>query len=103
MYLILKVAITGTILNTSCLQKCPPDKPPLWYVFGGMGSQWPGMGRDMMLRCKPFKDSIQQLDQALDHLDFPVSRLLQEADPNMLESPRKSFIGIIAIQVIYVC
>lgn len=35
------------------------EKPPLWFVFSGMGSQWPGMGADLM-RIPTFAAAIER-------------------------------------------
>ncbi|KAI0521004.1 polyketide synthase [Xylaria bambusicola] len=38
---------------------------PFAFVFGGQGSQYPGMAKDLLLHNAPFRESIRKLDQIL--------------------------------------
>jgi acyl transferase domain-containing protein len=43
--------------------------PDLVWVFTGQGSQYPEMGRDLIMSNAIARDSIQQLDRVLDDID----------------------------------
>ena len=46
---------------------------PFAFVYTGQGSQWPGMGMELMSRYPVFKNSIQYLDTCLQELHPEVS------------------------------
>ncbi|KAL4863553.1 hypothetical protein BDV12DRAFT_206394 [Aspergillus spectabilis] len=52
--------------------------PDLVWVFTGQGSQYPEMGRDLIMSNAIARDSIQQLDQVLDGIDPRRSWSLHE-------------------------
>jgi fatty acid synthase len=39
------------------MQPIPHEKPSLWYIFPGMGTQWQGMARELMC-LNTFKCSL---------------------------------------------
>ncbi|KAL4734420.1 hypothetical protein BDV11DRAFT_174769 [Aspergillus similis] len=45
--------------------------PEITFVFTGQGAQWPAMGRALMESFKLFRETIQQLDHALQSLRQP--------------------------------
>jgi acyl transferase domain-containing protein/acyl-CoA synthetase (AMP-forming)/AMP-acid ligase II len=58
------------------------ERGPIVFVFPGMGSQWPGMAREL-LTCSPaFAEAFAECEQALSaHIDWSPSELLRtEAD-----------------------
>ena len=52
------------VSNTDCSSKLP-----LCFVYTGQGAQWPGVGRQLMLRYPRFRKSIEYLDSCLQALD----------------------------------
>ena len=70
----------------------------LWFVFNGMGSQWNGMGREMM-NIPIFKGSIEKSHAALRHLEFNLMDVLMSDDEEILNNPTNSFVCVAAIQV----
>lgn len=38
----------------------PGEPRPIWFVYSGMGSQWPGMGADLM-KIPIFAQSVERL------------------------------------------
>ncbi|XP_059143967.1 fatty acid synthase-like [Physella acuta] len=52
-----------TVLNggtdIQLVQPVPASRPPVWFVFPGLGCQWADMGRDMM-QISDFRDTIER-------------------------------------------
>lgn len=45
--------------GTFCSQQAFVGEPKIAFVFSGQGSQWAGMGRDLLLRDRVFRQSIE--------------------------------------------
>lgn len=43
------------------------------FVFTGQGAQWPGMGRELILKVPEFKQDIESMDRVLQGLENPPS------------------------------
>lgn len=74
------------------------EKRPIWYVYSGMGSQWPNMAKDLM-QFEVFTKSIHRCAEVLrpegvDLLDI-VTKSTEQSFDNILNS----FIAIAAMQV----
>lgn len=74
------------------------DKRPIWYVFSGMGSQWAGMGRQLM-PIKQFEKSLKLCAAALEPLGIDLMDLILNGTNSSFESVLNSFVSIAAIQV----
>ncbi|XP_033100036.1 fatty acid synthase-like [Anneissia japonica] len=76
------------------------NQQQLWYVFSGMGSQWAGMGRDLM-SVDIFRSSIQQCHNWLSKVDpsIDLCDLINAGDSEKLKDTVVSFVGIAAIQI----
>src|SRR5438876_5984439 len=49
------------------------------WIFPGQGSQWPGMGRDLLKQEPVFRTSIEACDRAISpYIDWSLLNLLQE-------------------------
>ena len=70
----------------------------MWFVFAGMGTQWQGMGRQMM-EIDIFKKSILESDTLLKPYSVHLYDLIMEGDASAFENIVHSFVGIAAIQV----
>ena len=70
----------------------------MWFVFAGMGTQWVGMGRDLM-QVDVFKKSIMKSDALLRPYGIELYNMLMTCDENTFENTLNSFVGIAAIQV----
>jgi len=80
------------------VQKAPSEMRPVWFVFAGMGTQWPHMGRDLMsLDC--FRESIMRSDALLRPYGVQLCDLLMDSKDDTFNDTANSFIGIAAIQV----
>ncbi|XP_029644700.1 fatty acid synthase isoform X1 [Octopus sinensis] len=80
------------------IEKCPPETRPIWFVFAGMGSQWPGMGKSLM-KLDVFYSSIMKSDAVISPLGIKLSQILLEGDENIFHNALYSFVGIAAIQI----
>lgn len=69
-------------------------------MFSGMGSQWAGMGKDLMV-LKPFKDTIDYLHDVLKKEDdsMNLKGIILEGREELLESTINSFSAIASIHV----
>ena len=82
------------------VQKVSPEARPVWFVFAGMGTQWPHMGRDLMtLDC--FRESIMRSDAVLRPYGINLCDLLMDSKEDTFNDTVNSFVGIAGIQVIF--
>ncbi len=67
-------------------QTATESRPDLVMLFPGQGSQWLGMGRDLLAREPVFADAIARIDGAYRrHVDWSLHALLAEASPATAE------------------
>lgn len=71
----------------------------MWFVFGGMGSQWPGMASDLMeIPC--FADSIKRCDNYTRPIGYDLIDIITNPDPEVLKrDPVHAFLAISSIHV----
>ncbi|XP_065298319.2 fatty acid synthase-like [Dermacentor albipictus] len=80
------------------VHEVPPVKPPLWFVFTGMGCQWNGMARQMM-HFDVFARSIRK-SHALLLERFGIDLVdLVTSDEQRMSTMVAPFVAIVAIQV----
>jgi len=80
------------------IQQVSSEVRPLWFVFAGMGTQWPHMGRDLMT-LDSFRESIMRSDAVLRPHGVQLYELLLNSKDDTFDNTVNSFIGIVAIQV----
>ncbi|KAG6462008.1 hypothetical protein O3G_MSEX013000 [Manduca sexta] len=71
---------------------------PVWFVFSGMGSQWPGMARTLM-RLPVFAASIRRSAAALKPHGIDLVHALTDAPDTAFDDVVTSFVSIAAVQV----
>lgn len=74
-------------------------KPRLiWYVFSGMGSQWVGLGRDLM-KFETFSKLANKVAQLLKTEDFDLIQIFTSTDKSIMDNVLNSIVSITATQV----
>lgn len=74
------------------------EKPPVWFIFSGMGSQWQGMGKDLM-KFPVFEKSIKKSANCLSPHGIDLIDLVMNGTDEMFENVLNSFVSIAAVQV----
>ena len=75
-----------------------PEKRPLWFVFSGMGSQWPAMAKGLM-DLPVFARSIHRCADILRPYGVDLLHLLLEDDEAALDTTVAPFVSIAAVQI----
>ena len=86
------------VLCYSARQFFTGQKRSVWFVYSGMGSQWPGMGADLM-KIPVFAAAIERCHQALQPLGLDLKHIVTTTDPSIYDNILHSFVGIAAVQV----
>ncbi|KAK3908916.1 Fatty acid synthase [Frankliniella fusca] len=71
---------------------------PVWFVFSGMGSQWPGMAASL-LQLPVFKAAVERCHQTLQPKGVDVLKILTSPDTKTFDNILNSFVGIAAVQI----
>lgn len=91
-----------TIVNGAGTQREVMDmveeKRPLWYIYSGMGSQWPSMANDLM-QIDVFSQSVHRCAEALRPEGIDLVEILTKSDDSKFENTLNSFVSIAAVQV----
>jgi len=74
------------------------QKRQVWFIFSGMGSQWQGMGTDLM-KLPVFTDAINKCDMILKPRGVDIKNILTSQNPKIFDNILNSFVGIAAVQV----
>lgn len=86
------------IQNDRVVEAYNGEHRPVWYVFYGMGSQWPGMGKQLM-SIASFKDSILQCAKILKPLGIDLVDLIFNSTENTFDDLVNSYVTIVAIEI----
>jgi len=87
------------MFNTIFLQFYPGSKRPVWFVFTGMGSQWPGMGKSL-LKLPIFAAAIEKCHRVLEPHGVDLINVITSDNPTLFDNILNCFVGIAACQVI---
>lgn len=93
-----KIQILSKLFCCTLQETGSVQKRPVWFVFAGMGSQWPGMGADLM-KLPIFAKSIKEIDTFLAPLGVDIYDVITNFDPSVISNVVNSFVGIAAVQV----
>ncbi|XP_016657076.1 fatty acid synthase isoform X4 [Acyrthosiphon pisum] len=74
------------------------SKRPVWFIFSGMGSQWQGMGTDLM-KIPVFANAINKCDVILKPKGVDIKNILTSQNPELFDNVLNSFVGIAAVQI----
>lgn len=74
------------------------EKRALWFVFGGMESQWSGMGASLM-QIPVFVAAIKKCDSVLRSHGVDIVSIISANDPKMFDNLINLFVCISAIQI----
>ncbi|CAB3260160.1 unnamed protein product [Arctia plantaginis] len=81
-----------------CVEMESGEPRPIWFVFSGMGSQWPGMARTLM-QLPVFAASINRSAAALRPYKIDLLNIVTEAPSSAFDDVINSFVSIAAVQV----
>ncbi|KAL4711932.1 hypothetical protein ACJJTC_006101, partial [Scirpophaga incertulas] len=73
-------------------------RKPLWFVYSGMGSQWPGMAAQLM-RIATFAAAIDRCQKALAPKGIDIVEIITSEDKTIFDNILHSFVGIAAVQI----
>ena len=91
-------AIVGSESKIEEVTKMQSNPRPVWYVFSGMGTQWPGMGEKLM-QIPTFYDSIYKTAEILKEFGLDLVKIIMESDANTYSNTVNSFVGLASIQI----
>ncbi|XP_034236951.1 fatty acid synthase-like [Thrips palmi] len=74
------------------------QKRPVWFVYSGMGSQWAGMGADLM-RIPVFAAAVERCHNTLAPLGVDLKHIISTKDPKIFDNILHSFVGIAVVQI----
>ncbi|XP_045464695.1 fatty acid synthase-like [Harmonia axyridis] len=92
-----------TILDGSNIKEInpvPPEKRPIWFVYTGMGSQWPAMAKDLM-RIEQFRDSIKKSAEFLKPRGIDLEDLIVNGSNESFDNVINAYVAITAIQIAF--
>jgi fatty acid synthase len=90
--------ITGVTNQTFSLQYVDSIKRPIWFVFSGMGSQWLGMGHDLV-KLPVCAATIEKCHAILKEKGLDLKHIITTDEPSVFDTILHCFVGIAAIQV----
>ncbi|KAG7203850.1 hypothetical protein KM043_017904 [Ampulex compressa] len=74
------------------------SRRPICFVFSGMGSQWSGMG-GQLLKFPIFAEAIQKCDSVLKSRGLNIYDILTSKRKEVFDNILNSFVGIAAVQI----
>ncbi|CAG9791688.1 unnamed protein product [Diatraea saccharalis] len=87
-----------TVTLTENCEYFDDARRPLWFVYSGMGSQWAGMGTQLM-RIPIFAAAIERCQRALEPKGIDLVHIITSTDKKIFDNILHSFVGIAAVQI----
>ncbi|CAH0584002.1 unnamed protein product [Chrysodeixis includens] len=81
-----------------CAEVESGEPRPVWFVFSGMGSQWPGMAKTLM-QLPAFAASVNRSAAALRPHNIDLINIITDAPATAFDDVINSFVSIAAVQV----
>ncbi|KAJ8712849.1 hypothetical protein PYW08_008153 [Mythimna loreyi] len=97
-YTLLASTPTKSVSLARDIQYFSGVRRPVWFVYSGMGSQWAGMGKELM-RIPVFAAAIEKCHKALAPKGVNLTKIITDPDPKIYDNILNSFIGIAAVQI----
>ncbi|XP_068623910.1 fatty acid synthase-like [Battus philenor] len=73
-------------------------KRPVWFVYSGLGSQWTGMGGQLM-RIPRFAATIQRIHEVLEPRGVDIVDIITTTDKSAVRGIFNALLGITSIQI----
>jgi fatty acid synthase, animal type len=87
---------------TSCINRSTntfkETKRPVAFVYSGVGSQWLGMGRDLM-KIPIIADAVETCHIILATKGLNLKEIITSSDPKTFTNTLHTFVGVAAIQI----
>lgn len=74
------------------------SKRKVVFVYSGVGSQWLGMGKDLM-KIPSVNNAIEFCHKILETKGVDLKKILTSKDPEIFEDSLNTFVGVAAIQI----
>lgn len=88
--------------NAICLARSTKHydglKRPIVWMFSGMGSQWTGMGAELM-KLPQFRESVEECHRILQPYGVDLVSVITSKNKTVFDHIINSFVGIAAIQI----
>lgn len=74
------------------------NKLPIVWMFSGMGSQWPTMGKSLMIFPK-FRETVELCHNILQQFGIDLIAIVTSDNPKIFDHILNAFVGISCIQI----
>lgn len=91
-------AVIGGDNTVKDVKKVKSASRPIWFVCSGMGTQWHGMGKQLM-KIPQFRKSVMNSSKYLKEYGLDVEQLMLASDEDTYKNTINSFVGLATIQV----
>ncbi|CAG2054466.1 unnamed protein product [Timema podura] len=80
------------------IQYYPNAARSSWFIFSGLGSQWPAMGKSL-LRLPTFTSAIEKCHEVLKNKGIDIFKIIQDGNKSVQDNVLNSLVGITAVQI----